>query len=40
MPLDPSVLHPFVRVHVMNIDTGMYLEKKDEAGASTSGVYN
>jgi hypothetical protein len=37
MPLDPNVLHPFVRVHIINMDTCMYL-KKDRS--DTSAVYN
>ena len=28
MPLNERVSHPFVRVHIVNAETGMYLEKK------------
>jgi len=37
MPLDPNVIHPFVRVHIINMDTCMYL-RKDKPDAP--GVYN
>jgi hypothetical protein len=35
--LDPNVTHPFVRVHVIDMNTGMYLAKSDP---HRKGVYN
>lgn len=35
--LDPSVIHPFVRIHVVNMRTGKYLAKQD---SDVKGIYN
>ena len=28
--MDPDVIHPFVRIHVLDLTTGKYLAKSDE----------
>ena len=35
--IDPNMMHPFVRIHIVDMNTGKYLAKQDR---SLPGIYN